>query len=145
MLNSTIEDMLVSKGVDTFYVGTHGSFDLLVLSALRNMKNRYPYILYSVVLAHMPGVINEHSYYEAFETLYPDGLERVPRRFAISHRNRWMVEQSQYLIAFVQHGWGGAAQTLKYAKTKGLNITNLSNYEGDIAGHDNNLIAKQGI
>ena len=47
---------------------------------------------------------------------YP--LENVPRRFSISHRNRWMVESADVVVAYVLHDWGGAATTLRCAKQK---------------------------
>ena len=50
-------------------------------------------------------------------TVYPP-LETVPRRFAISHRNRWMVESADVVVAYVLHDWGGAATTLRCAKQK---------------------------
>ena len=50
-------------------------------------------------------------------TVYPP-LETVPRRFAISHRNRWMVESADVVVAYVLHDWGGAATTLRYACRK---------------------------
>ena len=37
------------------------------------------------------------------ETIYPEGLEYTPRRFAISKRTQWMVQQSDYVIAYVEH------------------------------------------
>lgn len=51
-------------------------------------------------------------------TLYPEGLESVPLRFAISHRNKWMVEKSDYVIAYVNWNFGGAAQFYEMAKKK---------------------------
>ena len=54
-------------------------------------------------------------------TVYP-GLENVPRRFAISHRNRYMVDMADFVVAYVTHGWGGAAQTLEYANRKKKSI-----------------------
>lgn len=53
------------------------------------------------------------SYYDS--TVYPP-LETVPRRFAISQRNRWMVEATDVVVAYVLCDWGGAATTLQYAK-----------------------------
>ena len=54
-------------------------------------------------------------------TVYP-GLENVPRRFAISHRNRYMVDKADFVVAYVTHSWGGAAQTLEYANQKKKSI-----------------------
>lgn len=36
-----------------------------------------------------------------------------------------MVEHSQCIIAYVTHGWGGAAATLKAAQNKNLQIINI--------------------
>lgn len=68
----------------------------------------------------MPGEKEAYNFYEDAETLYPDGLEDVPLRYAIVHRNRWMVEHSQHIIAYVTHGWGGVAATLKVAQNRKL-------------------------
>ena len=73
----------------------------------------------------MPEKKEEYSFYEESETLYPDGLEGVPLRYAIVHRNRWMVEHSQHIIAYVTHGWSGAAATLSLSERKGLHIRRL--------------------
>ena len=55
------------------------------------------------------------SVYEG--TLLPP-LETVPRRFGSSHRNRWMVESADVVVAYVLHDWGGADTTLRCAKQK---------------------------
>ena len=70
-------------------------------------------------------LIMSYYLYEDTETLYPDGLEGVPLRYAIVHRNRWMVEHSQHIIAYVTHGWGGAAATLKVAQNRKLQIKQI--------------------
>ncbi len=59
------------------------------------------------------------------ETIYPE-LEKVPYRFAISKRNEWMVDNSDLVIAFVSHSWGGAATTYRYAIRKKKQIINLA-------------------
>ena len=40
------------------------------------------------------------------------------KRFAISRRNEWMVRECDTIVAYVTHGWGGAAKTLEYARRK---------------------------
>ena len=59
------------------------------------------------------------------EILYPS-LEDKPLKFAISYRNQWMVEQADYVIAYITHEWGGAYQTYKHARKKKKEIFNLS-------------------
>lgn len=40
----------------------------------------------------------------------------------IGKRNRWVVEQSDVMIAYVLHDSGGAYSTLKYAEKQNLRI-----------------------
>lgn len=105
---------LIEQGVTTFYLGGYGAFDSLVASVLRQQKKLYPQIELVLVLAYL-NARKETSGYD--RTVYPP-LETVPRRFAISHRNRWMVEAADVVVAYVLHNWGGAATTLRYAKQK---------------------------
>ena len=84
------------------------------LIGLRSQKKRYPQIELILVLAYL-NTGRDTSGYDS--TVYPP-LETVPRRFAISHRNRWMVESADVVVAYVLHDWGGAATTLRCAKQK---------------------------
>ena len=105
---------LIEQGATTFYLGGYGAFDNLAASVLRAQKKRYPQIELILVLAYLE-TTKETSGYDS--TVYPP-LETVPRRFAISHRNRWMVESADVVVAYVLHDWGGAATTLRYARRK---------------------------
>ena len=53
------------------------------------------------------------------DSFYPEGLETVPRRFAIVQANRRMVACSDYLIAYVQY-IGKARDFLEYARRREL-------------------------
>lgn len=94
-LKNCIEDLIVNQGVGCFYVGHQGRFDALVLKALRKLQPTYPSVKYYVVLAYLP---LKAMPYSTEETLYPEGLESIPPRFAIAHRNKWMLVHSEYVI-----------------------------------------------
>ena len=49
--------------------------------------------------------------------IYPE-IEDKPLRFAITYRNRYMVEKAEYIIFYLNREWGGAYQSYKYAKQK---------------------------
>ena len=49
------------------------------------------------------------------EILIPDGIDGEFSTFNIVKRNEWMVRKADFVIAYVNHGWGGAAKALKYA------------------------------
>lgn len=57
--------------------------------------------------------------------IYPE-LDNVPLRFAISKRNKWMVEQADIVIAYITHTYGGAYATYRHAKKKNKEIYNIS-------------------
>ena len=125
-LRETLVKLIENERVKIFYVGNQGRYDSIVRSTLRDLKKKYPNIEYSVVLAYMPG---EHEVYEPeyyCETMLPEGIENVPKRFAISWRNKWMLKQSDYVVAFVTHDWGGAAQFINLAEKQGKNVINIA-------------------
>lgn len=75
---------------------------------------------------YMPGEKKEYTTLDYTNTIYPEGLETVPRRFAISHRNKWIVENSNAVICYVNHTWGGAYQAVILAEKRNLSIINLA-------------------
>lgn len=105
-LRAVLQALIVREGVTAFYVGNQGAYDAMVQEVLREWKLVYPAISYAVVLAYMPkkdGTSGAH-------TLLPEGIENVPKRFAIDWRNRWMLDRAQYVVTYVTHSWGGAAK-----------------------------------
>ena len=47
---------------------------------------------------------------------YPEGMETVPRRFAIVQANKHMVENVNWLVAYVRHGASNSRNILEYAQ-----------------------------
>lgn len=127
VLHDTLINLIEIKGVDTFYVGNQGGFDSMVKKELKELAEIYPHIKYSVVLAYMPGKRDEFDITDYSDTMYPDGLESVPRRFAIDKRNRMMIEWSDIVVTYVCYSNGGAAKFKEIAEKKGKQIINLFN------------------
>jgi uncharacterized phage-like protein YoqJ len=123
-LRETLIELIEHDGVDLFYVGNQGAFDAMVRSVLRELTPKYPHISYSVVLAYMPTKRNEYDDYS--DTMLPEGIETVPKRFAISWRNKWMLRQSDYVVTYITHSWGGAAQFAELAERKGRKVINIA-------------------
>ena len=116
-LRSTLTDLIVNKDVNVFYVGNNGNFDNMVSTILPELSLTYP-IKYYIVLAYLPKKETDNIEH----TILPEGIETVPPRFAISYRNKWMIEQSDYVVTYVNHSWGGAAQFKELAKKKGKTV-----------------------
>ena len=126
-LREVLIDLITNHDVDMFYVGNQGQFDAIVHSVLRELKKEYPQINYAVVLAYMPGKQTEYDDYS--NTMLPEGLESVHPRYAISWRNNWMLQQADYVVTYITHSWGGAAQYTEKARNEGKTIFNTGNYE----------------
>ena len=64
------------------------------------------------------------------DTFYPPDMEKVPRKLAIVRANKYMVDSSDFLIAYVWHPASNARNLLEYAQArerKGLiRIENLA-------------------
>ena len=118
-LQQAIVRLIVEEGMDTFYVGHQGKFDRLALAALQQAVAQYPHIRYTVVLAYLPTC--KDVPWQPDTTMLPDGIEDVPKRFAISYRNRWLVEHADMVIAYALYR-GGAMQFVELAQKKGKKI-----------------------
>ena len=90
---------------------------------LEYLSEIYP-INYNVVLSYFPVKKNEYDDFE--NTIFPEGLETVPKRFAISYRNKWMVEQADIIVTYVSRNFGGAWKFKEVAERKGKRIIELS-------------------
>ncbi len=124
-LREVVITLIVNHNVDMFYVGNQGQFDAIVRGILRELKKEYPKIHYAVVLAYMPGKQTGHV--DCLDTMLPEGIESVHPRYAISWRNNWMLQQSDYVVAYVIHSWGGATRFANKAAKEGKIVINVSN------------------
>ena len=122
-LKATIENLIVNKGADTFLVGHQGQFDAHVYFVLRELREAYQHIRLSVVLAYLP---QKPLIVDAFDTVLPEGRESVPRRFAISYRNKWMLCQADCVVTYVTRPFGGAAQFEQMAQKAGKYCIHLA-------------------
>ena len=122
-LRTTLIDLIKNHGATEFYVGNNGNFDTTVRRQLENLSQTYP-ITYNIVLAYIP--TKKSEYEDHSNTILPEGIETVPKRFAISYRNKWMVEQSDIVITYVARTYGGAWQFKVLAEKQGKMIIELS-------------------
>jgi len=125
-LRAAIIDLIVHHGVRMFYVGEQGNFDRMAIGILRELSPAYPQVDYAVVLAYLQHRRREDDPPDPAHTLLPEGMERVPPRYAIARRNRWMVQQADFVVTYVTHSWGGAAQFAALAKRRGKMMVELA-------------------
>ena len=122
LLREQIEVLIVREGVRRFYVGNHGAFDRMAYAELCEMRKKHPHIQIRVILAYMP-TADDDRYRE--DGVLPDGIEGVPYRFAIDYRNKWMLRQVEWVVAYVCRPFGGAAKYVALARAKEIKVINL--------------------
>ena len=76
----------------------------------------------------LPYMNKDIAYYEQYydSILIPACLSRIHPKGAITKRNRWMVEECDLLVCYVEHESGGAYAALQYARKMGKEIINLA-------------------
>lgn len=118
----------IADGATMFWVGGYGAFDSNAAGCVRRLKKEYPHISLHLILAYLPTKKDPlEDMYDS--TIYPEGLELVPKRFAISKRNQWIVKNCDMVITFVNHEYGGASSAYRLAKRLGLSIINLGSLD----------------
>ena len=130
----TIMEELIGDDPAELYLGGYGNFDTFAYHCGCIYRKLHPqvslvFVTPYITPLHADGAaIHDQRQYD--EILYP-ALERVPPKYAISHRNRYMVEHADLVIAYITHSRGGAYQTYCHAKRKGKVIYNLADYSID--------------
>lgn len=112
-LCETVEG-LIQEGADCFYLGGYGQFDSMAADVVWETKQKYPHIRSVLVLPYLDREYDMSGY---DESIYPP-LEKIPRRYAISKRNEYMVDRADLVVAYVIYCFGGANKTFQYAYRK---------------------------
>ncbi len=123
-LYTVLVKLIEEYDVTCFYVGYQGNFDKLVCQQLKKLQTIFAHIHYTVILAYFPREKSAETYMNA-ETLYPEGLESTPPKYAINKRNQWMIDHADFVVTYVQYPFGGAAKWEEKARKRGLTVFQL--------------------
>ena len=124
-LKTLLEKMITQEGVDTFYLGEQGDFEILSAEVLNELKPTYPFIQRIEVICFAEQLQrNGKIKSDGFE--YLDELDRCKRKARIIKRNQWVVDNSDILVFYVNTQYGGAYQSYLYAKKKKKDMINLT-------------------
>lgn len=132
-LKDTIGRLITEEDVSYFYVGGYGGFDRIAGAAVKQAKKEHPNIVLKLVLPYHPAERPMETPYGFDGTYYPEGLEKVPKQYAIVRANKILVNTSDWLVCYVRHGASNSRNLLEYAQRrekKGLiKIQNLAEQE----------------
>ena len=117
-LDIEVEQHITEYGVTDFVVGNYGQFDSLAAKCVKTAKKRHPEVTLTLLLPYHPYDRPTPTPPGFDDTFYPPGMETVPKRAASVRANRYMVDHSNYLIAYVWHSASNAQNLLEYAEKR---------------------------
>ena len=128
MLTRIIKELLASRQYIIFFLGRNGEFDELAARVIKRMQREYEDNNFEMVLV-LPYKVKNIEYYANYyeSVVIPDCVYGVHPKSAINIRNRWMIDNTDLIIAYVEHNNGGAYDALKYAKINKKYIIELQN------------------
>ena len=118
VLTEAVEQHIVEYGVTEFIVGNYGGFDHMAAKAVIAAKEQHLGITLSMLIPYHPAERPIELPQGFDNTFCPPGMEKVPRKLAIVRANRYMVDHSDYLIAYAWHPASNARNLVEYAKKR---------------------------
>ena len=129
-IKKILNDLIKNENVNTFYTGGMGNFDKICSGIVRELKKVYKHIrLYLIIPYLTKKVLRENMEDCVYDEIIEPDLGDVYYKCAIVKRNQWMVEKSEYIVAYVYKKYGGAYTTLKYGNKLGRKVINIKNIQ----------------
>ena len=119
ILDAEVERHITEFNVMDFVVGRYGRFDSMAARCVKAAKKRHPGVTLTLLLSYHPYDRPTPTPPGFDGTFYPPGMETVPKRAAIVRANRYMVNHSDYLIAYAWHPASNARELVEYAQKRG--------------------------
>lgn len=118
----------VGDQVADMYLGGYGGFDSFAYGCCKKFKEKHPKSSLIFITPYLTEEYQKnHLEYQKKRydsIIYPE-IENKPKRYAITYRNKYMVEKADFIVAYITHDWGGAYKTYQYAKRKKKPIFNI--------------------
>lgn len=121
-----IKSLIKTKSYVSFFIGRSGDFDEYVASLIKGIQGELGKENNDLTLV-LPYSVANLEYYEAYydDIIIPECVCGVHPKLSISLKNRWMVEQSDLVIVYVDRNEGGAYTAMKYANRLNKKVINL--------------------
>ena len=127
-LSHIIKTLIQTKPYVTFLIGRNGEFDEYAASVIKQAQRELGTENNDLMLV-LPYTVADLPYYEQYYDYItiPESIGCAHPKVAITLKNKWMIDQSDLVIFFVNHDSGGAYMAMKYAKKSNKNMINLIN------------------
>lgn len=123
ILLSLLEQKIGEQPTD-FYLGGYGAFDAFAYACCKEFQASHPQVKLIYVT---PYLADRHlkALSGQYDSILYLPIENAPLKYAVSHRNREMIQRADWVVAYVTRTYGGAYQAYCYAKKKNKEIDNL--------------------
>lgn len=116
---------LISNGFTEFYSGGMGNFDKICANKIFKLKDKYPFIKNYIVIPYLSFNIFNKEIFD--DIIYPE-LEKYHFKSAIIYRNKWLIDNSNLALCYINYTWGGAYKTFTYCTKKQLEYINIGKF-----------------
>ena len=125
-LITVVERHISEYGVTDFVVGRYGNSDRLAARAVIEEKRHHADITLTLLMPYYR--TDAESLPDGFDgSLFPDGLETVPKRAAILRANQYMIHHCDYMIVYDAGRIGNTRTLVSDArKIERLHIENVA-------------------
>ena len=129
LLTPIIKELILEKPYVSFLIGRNGEFDEYSASIIKRAQKDYGKENNELTLV-LPYKLANLEYYEKYydSITIPESIYKVHHKAAITLKNRWMIEQSDLVIVYVEGDSGGAYTAMKYAIKLKKTVINLFEY-----------------
>lgn len=118
-LLTAVECHISEYGVMDFVVGRYGNFDRLATHAVMEAKQHHSDVSLTLLMPYYR--TDAEPLPAGFDgSLFPDGLEIVPKRAAIMRANQYMILHCDYLITYNKNRVGNTRKLVAEARKNGL-------------------------
>lgn len=131
LLDAAVERHIIEYGVTQFIVGHYGTFDSMSAGAVMHAKKEHEAVTLMLLLPYhlTERPIELEAGFDG--SFYPEGMEKVPRRYAIIRANEYVIRHvCDYLIAYDCYLATKTHDFVKIARIRaakgGLRIENLA-------------------
>ena len=121
-LENCIIDILSENEYVVFYAWNNGNFDRMAQCVLEDLSTRRPALNYLLYLSKIDEVSLGGS---QTRTVYLESLHKVPKRFAISKRNDFLIKNADMALIYVNNRFSNTYKISERLKKRGVRIINI--------------------
>ena len=122
-----LKRLFLEKPYVELYIGRNGEFDIYAAMLVKHAQNAMGKAN-NELIAVFPYTQKHMEYFQNYydTIIIPECSQMSHPKYAITKRNKWMVEQADLFVCYVKYKKGGAYTALKYAKKLNKEIVNLA-------------------